>query len=180
MNNKRQKVRKHITAAKDWLGRAENSMDKENDVRSDLDMMLAQAELQRAHETKFSQGWRKWLIRLAPLFIAVLVGVGYVVFLQQEREGAVPPPIDNVQPNQPEIVNTPVGEVTKVQEPELPAAVETEKNRPLPEPAYNAAKARETAEKAEGDAGGEPTRQDSLPEPEMQKLMQSAGKVLRE
>ena len=65
-NKDNRAVRKHISAARDWLGRAESSMDKENSLRGDLDVMLAQAELQRAQETKFGHGWRKWIIRLAP------------------------------------------------------------------------------------------------------------------
>ena len=89
-NKDNRAVRKHISAARDWLGRAESSMDKENSLRGDLDVMLAQAELQRAQETKFGHGWRKWLIRLAPLIIALVVGVGYLALLHTKQVIEVP------------------------------------------------------------------------------------------
>ena len=85
MNDKRRVIKEHISAARDWLGRAESSIDKENDVRGDLDVMLAQAELQRAQETKYSARWRKLFIRLAPLVVAVFVALGYVMLLRSEK-----------------------------------------------------------------------------------------------
>ena len=35
----------HIRAAREWLGRAEDSLAQENDVQGDLKLMLAKAEL---------------------------------------------------------------------------------------------------------------------------------------
>lgn len=43
---------KHVKAAKTWLGRAEQSFDKDQNIRGELNLMLAQAELQRAQEAK--------------------------------------------------------------------------------------------------------------------------------
>ena len=39
------KIRQHITAAKGWLSRAEDSLEQENAIQGDLKLMLAQAEL---------------------------------------------------------------------------------------------------------------------------------------
>lgn len=44
----------HVKAAKEWLGKAEHSFDKEQSIRGELNMMLAQAELKRAQEAKES------------------------------------------------------------------------------------------------------------------------------
>lgn len=87
MNNKRREIKEHISAARDWLGRAETSLDKENDVRGDLDVMLAQAELQRVQEAKNSIGWRRLFIRFAPLAVAIVVAFGYLMLLHSEKAG---------------------------------------------------------------------------------------------
>jgi len=46
------RMSKHVKAAKAWLGKAEQSFDKEQNIRGELNLMLAQAELQRAQESK--------------------------------------------------------------------------------------------------------------------------------
>ncbi|MDF2563951.1 MAG: hypothetical protein K0Q53_346 [Massilibacillus sp.] len=46
------RMSKHVKAAKAWLGRAEQSFDKEQNIRGELDLMLAQAELKRAQESR--------------------------------------------------------------------------------------------------------------------------------
>ncbi|WP_110954121.1 hypothetical protein [Anaerosinus massiliensis] len=46
------RISNHVKAAKAWLGRAEESFDKEEDIRGELNLMLAQAELKRAQESK--------------------------------------------------------------------------------------------------------------------------------
>ena len=51
MADSRKKLCGHIRAARDWLGRAESSLEMENDIKGDLNLMLAEAELQRARET---------------------------------------------------------------------------------------------------------------------------------
>lgn len=82
MAKNRNTFRQHIRAARDWLGRAESSMDKKNDVRGDLNLMLAQAELQRARETKGLTKRASWLVRLAPLAAALLLVAGCLSFLR--------------------------------------------------------------------------------------------------
>jgi len=52
MSDQKKGMKKHVIAAKEWLGKAEQSFDQENEIKGDLNMMLAQAELQRAQETK--------------------------------------------------------------------------------------------------------------------------------
>lgn len=181
-NKDNRAVRKHISAARDWLGRAESSMDKENSLRGDLDVMLAQAELQRAQETKFGHGWRKWLIRLAPLIIALAVGIGYLAILHSSKVIEAPANITTVKDSDASSTGLEKTQVVKVQPfyeeheravpntseksdtgfvRQEPPMVEVVPQMPSPE----AAPAR-----AEGQA----------PDTEMQQLMQAAGKTLRE
>lgn len=46
------RMSEHVKAAKTWLGKAEQSFDKEQTIRGELNLMLAQAELKRAQEAK--------------------------------------------------------------------------------------------------------------------------------
>ena len=67
------KYKEHVRAAREWLGRAEDSLEQEDHIRGDLDVMLAQAELQRAQETEEGRVRRRWLGRLLPAGAAALV-----------------------------------------------------------------------------------------------------------
>ena len=84
MTDKKKLYSEHITAAKDWLGKAEESIAKDNDIRSDLNIMLAQAELQRAKEKDDTALIRKWLKWILPWITAIGIAVGYVYFLRPE------------------------------------------------------------------------------------------------
>ncbi len=52
MKDKRDNLKKHVRAAREWLGQAEHSLERKDDVKSELKIILAKAELQRAEETK--------------------------------------------------------------------------------------------------------------------------------
>ena len=67
------KYKEHVRAAREWLGRAEDSLEQEDHIRGDLDVMLAQAELQRAQETEEGRVRRRWLGLLLPAGAAALV-----------------------------------------------------------------------------------------------------------
>ena len=81
MSDKRTDFKQHVRAAKEWLGEAESSLDKEEDLRGDLNLMLAQAELQRAHETKHLTARQRLIKRVVPVVCAMFVlGVVWQVF----------------------------------------------------------------------------------------------------
>ncbi|WP_051555529.1 hypothetical protein [Anaerovibrio lipolyticus] len=181
-NKENKAVRKHISAARDWLGRAESSMDKENSLRGDLDVMLAQAELQRAQETKFGHGWRKWLIRLAPLIIALVVGVGYLALLHTKQVIEVPTNMTTVKDSDDSSTGLEKTQVVKVQ----PSFEDHE--GAAPNAAGNGASGfvRQNPPTVEvvpqlPQQEVSPARTESqVPDAEMQQLMQAAGKTLRE
>lgn len=58
MAHVRKKIYQHLRSAKRWLTKAEEAFDKERDIRGELDLMLAQAELQHVKEVNRSQHWR--------------------------------------------------------------------------------------------------------------------------
>ena len=50
MEEKRKHLRRHIKAASDWLQQADKSIEREEDLKGDLKLMLAKAELQNAEK----------------------------------------------------------------------------------------------------------------------------------
>ena len=86
MAEEREKICAHVKAAKDWLGRAESSLEKEEDVRGGLNLMLAEAELQRARETRKRKRFARFL---APVLAMLLVLGG--VALQRSAEPTAAP-----------------------------------------------------------------------------------------
>ena len=53
-DDQRVERRKHIQSAIDWLARAENSIAESKDIKGDLNLMLAKAELQHEEESRSS------------------------------------------------------------------------------------------------------------------------------
>ena len=50
MEDKRKNLRRHIKAASDWLEQADKSIEREEDLKGDLKLMLAKAELKNAEK----------------------------------------------------------------------------------------------------------------------------------
>ena len=86
MAEERERICAHVKAAKDWLGRAESSLEKEEDVRGGLNLMLAEAELQRARETRKGKRFARFL---APA-LAVLLALGGVALQRSAEPTAAP------------------------------------------------------------------------------------------
>ena len=75
MNDTQMSLKKHVHAAREWLGEAEVSIDDDDAIRGDLSLMLAQAELTHAKETAKLTASQKWAHRIAPAFCAVVIAV---------------------------------------------------------------------------------------------------------
>ena len=86
MAEERERICAHVKAAKDWLGRAESSLEKAEDVRGGLNLMLAEAELQRARETRKGKRFARFL---APA-LAVLLALGGVAMQRSAEPTASP------------------------------------------------------------------------------------------
>lgn len=183
MAKNRNTFRQHIRAAREWLGRAENSLDKENDIRGDLNLMLAQAELQRAKESNGLARKPSWTVRLAPLAMALLLVGGCLAFLQMERPMAAnetQPPAAAMQASREEVPAK-----------SEPAAALPADPAPAPAPVYPVTAAHQ-AQRAEAAVQPQPVQPapaaaagtaepaaTTVPSANMQKLMQSAGRSLR-
>ncbi|MDD3115498.1 MAG: hypothetical protein PHQ44_07170 [Anaerovibrio sp.] len=171
--NKHKIMRKHISAAKGWLSQAEDSIEQENELRGDLSLMLAQAELQRAQEKNIRRLWLRWLRRAAPLAAALLLALGYVLYLQphgsQDSSRDVPA--------QPAAFSGAAGEKPRplVQIPEAQPEEPAEQMAEQPVPPAEDEQAAPTEQISQ-----QPQAEPAVPTAEMQQLMRSAGSILRE
>ena len=193
MTDKKKLYSEHITAAKDWLGKAEESIAKDNDIRSDLNIMLAQAELQRAKEkddTALIRNRLKWIL---PWITAIGIAVGYVYFLRpelfttvREESPAVTVVKEENVPAKENIIQTDTDEKA-----EIPLQNENNAVKPIdntervnvPETAVTEkieGTYRERIEDKNDTVQEAETEKSSLPEKDIQKMIQSAGKILRD
>ena len=193
MTDKKKLYSEHITAAKDWLGKAEESIAKDNDIRSDLNIMLAQAELQRAKEKDDTALIRKRLKWILPWITAIGIAVGYVYFLRPElfttvreespavtvvKEENVPAKENIIQTDTDDKAEIPLQNENNAVKPidntervNVPETAVTEKI----EDTY-----RERIEDKNDTVQEAKTEKSSLPEKDIQKMIQSAGKILRD
>ncbi len=183
MQDERNRLCRHIRAAREWLGQAEDSLKAEQDVQGDLKLLLARAELQHVHEKRRLMDMGKRVLFVVPLFLVLLLVAGNR-FQSTEPEA---PLADRVLPSAEMQAGTiPLQEQEQMGVPEA-VPEESTKSSPagfLPEPEA-------VVQPSSTDAVQEkPVQEDSIPEPvvreeqavpsrDMQKLMQSAGSVLR-
>lgn len=205
MKSLRDKQKNHIRAAREWLGEAESSLECENDVRSDLKLMLARAELEHVKDTPSTCRLKERALKILPAVCAVaIVAVGLYCWPSEGQRGAavsgavesvtaparavVAPPTPTDGPAVASTDSAPLPEVAPgIAGSASALAADSGTNDSAPE-ASDAAEpsaltAPATAETAPAQAVAAPA---AIPEPpapptaEMQQLMQSAGKILRQ
>lgn len=190
------KIRQHITAAKDWLSQAEDSLAQENAIQGDLKLMLAQAELKRAQEKNDKKLCVRWFKRLAPGALACALALGGIIYAQQAEDSQALP-----KPNP--LTSTSLTEQVSSSGTGRDKAMEAKKShqnlseeREFDTPAYVQIQPNEEAhsEEVSNTIESRPVEVESqqatsslknvqpsqVPAPAMQKLMQSAGSTLRE
>lgn len=185
MSDRRKTQKNHIRAARDWLGQAEHSLDHENDVRGDLKLMLAKAELSQVQASPHGRWLKGWGIRVVPAVIALVIAAGgWLVWSDTTRQDPAVvtgsetalagsrPVVDHQQSEQPvtqspsdERVQAPAEISKSAQEPSVAV-----KAQPAAAPEIAQPHVSQPARPAVG----------AVPTPETQKLMQSAGKALRQ
>lgn len=190
------KIRQHITAAKGWLSRAEDSLEQENAIQGDLKLMLAQAELKRAQEKNDKKLCVRWFKRLAPGALACALALGGIIYAQQSEES---PSLTK----QNQLTSTSLTEQASSSSAGTDKATESKKShenlseeREVDTTAYVQIQHNEEAhsEEVSNTIENRPVEVESqqapsslksvqpseVPAPAMQKLMQSAGSTLRE
>lgn len=190
------KIRQHITAAKGWLSRAEDSLEQENAIQGDLKLMLAQAELKRAQEKNDKKLCVRWFKRLAPGALACALALGGIIYAQQSEDSSS-------LPKQNQLTSTSLAEQASSSGAGRDKAMEANKShqnlseeRDFDTTAYVQIQPHEEAhsEEVSNTIESRPVEVESqqatsslknvqpsqVPAPAMQKLMQSAGSTLRE
>lgn len=192
MKDKEKQVR-HIRAARDWLGEAEASVQADEGVRGGLKLMLAEAELVRMRETKPGR-MRRFFGRGAPLIAACLIAAGAALFYRagMPAEQAEKPAVSEVAreeapkearplPNAP-LDAAPHSEVGVAAERAADETIQKKRREVPKEPVQEGAAAPSRVETTQRSAA--PVQQQGpaakVPDAEVQKLMQDAGKALRE
>ena len=181
----RSRLRRHVRAAREWLGRAEDSLDRAEDVRGDLNLMLAQAELTRAQEVERPRPSVVWTRRLAPLCAAALIAGGGL-WAWRSAVPQAPPPIMERRTEE-AAASTDAAQLRRDPVPlpqadSVPVREEIVLEVPLAEPEYGEPTEEASASPPEPEISQEP-RPDTggarVPSEEMQRLMNSAGQSLR-
>lgn len=108
---------KRVKAVKKWLDKAEDAYSGHQELTGEMNLMMAQAEMQRLKEVHKNSPVRKWGLRGCAMIVAVLLFFGFH-FMQKEmnkNEIEAMPPVEIV------IQQTPTPVAEKV---EPPPAVE--------------------------------------------------------
>lgn len=190
------KIRQHITAAKGWLSQAEDSLAQENAIQGDLKLMLAQAELKRAQEKNDKKLCVRWFKRLAPGIMACGLALGAIIYAQPANEAVLPPDAsqsgsaklseqasglgqaaENL--SQPQEAAARVDEAAPVEASSTAGYLAGEEIKPSSPPEPQPLEAN-VMEQPREDAPEQKAQPREVPAPDMQKLMQSAGSLLRE
>lgn len=177
----KQHMCQHLRSAKEWLTKAEEAFDKQHDIRAELDLMLAQAELQHVKEASRSRQWRyKYVVfrhgMALTLALLVAVGGGGLYWWTTRPVSTVPVPLA-VQVHLPVEVAPQVEEVVPV------AAVPTvHRAEEIPVQQVTIKEEVSTPSKVIPTSKPEPATYQApvvVSENEMQKLVRAAGKSLR-
>lgn len=169
---------RHLRSARVWLTRAEESFDKNSKIRGELDLILAQAELQHARETGLSRQERRLFpfLRQATSFVlaAAIIAVGFGAYWGfSERHAAVPIPLAAQEAKvAPMIQNANDAAVPVQVKDQRPAAPKPTSNTPV-----------ETimpASRPETNVRAQAAEKENLLSPdEMKNVIRAAGKSLR-
>jgi hypothetical protein len=197
----KQQTFQRIGTAKSWLEKAEEAYEEEKDIRAELDLMLAEAELKRIREGKRAGAGTHWFwaMRHGSAFVlaAMLVFAGWgAVYWYAHPEVAplaVPqsesrksdanggqPLSKRLQVKGVAVSGNPVAPAAVTAAPEKPKAAEPaadnqSRNVDVPNPQRQSAVVQTVRAKVSGAGAPQPV----LSAEEMQKLVQAAGKSLR-
>jgi len=189
----RKKRKGHIRAAKEWLGAAEHSLDSEDDVQSDLKLMLAKAELSQVQESERTSRLKTWGRRLAPLLVAVLLSAGLFSFVHVQHAS-----VERAEQSNPVPASSAAVQPVSAQTPQTPepaAATDSPAQAEMAQPMQTAGQgvpvqreqsavqgsAQPRAEVQEAPVpAAQPASKVTVPNPEKQQLMQKAGQILRQ
>lgn len=102
---------KRVKSVKRWLEKAENSYSNHKELTGEMNLIMAQAEMQRLKEVRGISPRRKWMLRGGALAVAGLLFLG-ASFLKDSFFAPAPTPVRSVET----AVTTPTTAVVPVEE----------------------------------------------------------------
>lgn len=123
---------KRVKSVKRWLEKAENSYSNHKELTGEMNLIMAQAEMQRLKEVRGTSPRRKWLLRGGALVVAGLLFLG-ASFMQDRLLSPAPTPARTVETavTTPDATVAPVEEAEKKNEEVLPVSAETVTTEPM-------------------------------------------------
>lgn len=158
------KTVQRVRSARQWLNKAEESLDQEHELQAELSLLLAQAELQHVQETR-GQHWLKkypavWH-GLAAGIAVVAVGLVYGLYSARPVQ-----PVPTVKFTQPVLQLAPLSTEQLTPPPRAMITIETEHSQPPVQPVSTQPAAVEKAAAPVSPA-------------ELKSLIRDAGRTLR-
>lgn len=178
-------MREHIAAAKKWLGKAETSLNNDNNIRGDIHLMLAEAELKRAKEKSkrtFILSVKQWGIIL-PVIACLFAVVIYLLPVKNNQgktvitKSAATTAVNKVvaEPAESTTSQPVIAKIENVQS----VKQETKSTAAIANNKLVIIKTDRTAA-SEKDLKTNPSVSSNVPSKEMQQLMRTAKKTLQE
>ncbi len=181
---------KRVKSVKRWLEKAENSYSNHKELTGEMNLIMAQAEMQRLKEVRGTSPRRKWLLRGSALAVAGALFLG-ASFLQDNFFAPASTPARPVETavTTPTTAVVPVEEADKKAEEILPVSaetvttepVETDPPKPDPEavPSAKAAPVVMTPASAPIKVAAPKPVAPALSDQEIQRVVGEAGRALR-
>ena len=194
MGDTRKKETHHIEAAREWLDGAKVSFERENDVRGDLRVMLAKAELAHVGASEKTRRLKRGAMHVLPAIVAAATAAVIFFLYPWEgkelatREAETVETVQHVQQSESPAVQNPAVQPAQQTE-EKEAAPVPHQQKAAMEPSLQPQQVTGVSRRAE-EAPAAPQVQKSpekaptqkspaLPDTRVQKLMTQAGTVLR-
>lgn len=192
----KQDINRHLNSAQQWLSEAGEAFDKDKDIRGELNLFLAQAELAHVREANRSQQWRyrypvvRHGLALGLALVVAVGGVGASYWWGVSRHTVQSATGTNqavsiAENSSRQITLEPKAAsqaVAPVAAPPLPAASQPVTNREEPDSYQQPAKAVKGSrplEQTKSVSAEDPSKEVPLTTDEINRLIRSAGKSLR-
>lgn len=104
MADYKQNINRHLNSAQQWLSEAEEAFDKDSDIRGELNLFLAQAELTCAKEANRTPRWRHRYSAFQhslAVGLAIIIAAGGITasYLWGTSRHSAPPPLRAEEPS---------------------------------------------------------------------------------
>lgn len=91
----------HVRSAKMWLERAERSFDSQSDIKGELNLMLAEAEMKNLRKKKAGRRYRPFVTAGVAVIVAAVLGSAFFMYTRPKQP--VPQPLPVAKPVTPTV-----------------------------------------------------------------------------